>query len=158
MTRPTENSDGVMPFTLYIRVRYGECDPQQVVFNARYGDYVDLAMSEFFRAIFGAWQKMLDRGLDCQVVRLLTEWQHPARFDDVLALQVATQAVGNTSFRIGVTMLRANDGQAIATAEASYVLVNTSDYRKTPVPQDLRERLLAGAPGVEVDHAAWCAK
>ncbi len=26
-------------FTLLLRVRYGECDAQQVVFNARYADY-----------------------------------------------------------------------------------------------------------------------
>jgi len=31
------------PFTLYLRVRYGECDAQKVVFNARYADYVDVA-------------------------------------------------------------------------------------------------------------------
>lgn len=33
------------PFRYYLRVRYGECDAQKVVFNARYGDYVDLASS-----------------------------------------------------------------------------------------------------------------
>ena len=29
-------------FRYYLRVRYGECDAQKVVFNARYADYVDL--------------------------------------------------------------------------------------------------------------------
>ena len=143
------------PFTLYIRVRYGECDPQQVVFNARYGDYLDLAMSEFFRAIFGSWNLMLERGLDCQVVRMLTEWQHPARFDDVLALRVCTEKVGNTSFSICVTIVRAEDQQPIATAEVTYVMVTASAHDKTPVPDDLRALLLAGAPGKEVDQAAW---
>ena len=31
------------PFRYYTRVRYQDCDAQHVVFNARYGDYVDLA-------------------------------------------------------------------------------------------------------------------
>ena len=35
------------PFELLLRVRYSECDAQEVVFNARYADYADLAATEF---------------------------------------------------------------------------------------------------------------
>lgn len=34
------------PFRIYIRVRYQECDSQHVVFNARYGDFIDLAIRD----------------------------------------------------------------------------------------------------------------
>lgn len=37
-------------FVHRLRVRYGECDAQKVVFNARYGDYMDVAVLEFMRA------------------------------------------------------------------------------------------------------------
>ena len=37
-------------FRYYVRVRYQDCDAQHVVFNARYGDYIDLACFEFLRA------------------------------------------------------------------------------------------------------------
>ena len=70
------------PFRLLLRVRYGECDAQQVVFNARYGDYVDVAATEFYRAVFGSYQALLEQGLDSQVVRMVTDWSAPARFDD----------------------------------------------------------------------------
>ena len=40
-----------LPFRYYLRVRYGECDAQKVVFNARYGDYLDISLLEFLRAI-----------------------------------------------------------------------------------------------------------
>ncbi len=155
MSANSTGAEQPAPFTLYIRVRYGECDPQQVVFNARYGDYADLAMTEYFRAIFGSWNKVLERGLDCQVVRMLTEWQQPARFDEVLALQVHTLHVGNTSFRIGVHILRAEDAMPVAHTEITYVMVSADNYSKTCVPDDLRALLLAGAPAVHVDQAAW---
>ena len=52
--RPDRFADGAAgmtaPFRYYLRVRYQECDAQHVVFNARYGDYVDLACFEFLRA------------------------------------------------------------------------------------------------------------
>ena len=39
------------PFRYYLRVRYAECDAQKVVFNARYGAFVDLGFTEFLRAL-----------------------------------------------------------------------------------------------------------
>ena len=41
------------PFRYLLRVRYGECDAQMIVYNARWGDYVDIATTEFTRAVFG---------------------------------------------------------------------------------------------------------
>ena len=47
-------------FTHRIRVRYAECDPQGVVFNANYYAYFDLLMTELWREAVGAttrWSK-----------------------------------------------------------------------------------------------------
>jgi len=40
------DADVSEPFRFIFRVRYAECDPQQIVFNARWGDYVDIAATE----------------------------------------------------------------------------------------------------------------
>ena len=69
------------PFRYRFRVRYNECDAQRVVFNARYADYVDLAMTEFMRALGCGYTELLARGLDNQVVRLTLDWRAPARFE-----------------------------------------------------------------------------
>ena len=37
-----------MPFRYYLRVRYIECDAQKVVFNSRYGEYVDVSITTSF--------------------------------------------------------------------------------------------------------------
>ncbi len=65
----------VNPFCFRFRVRYNECDAQHVVFNARYGDYVDIAMTEFMRALGRDYSQLLADGLDNQVVKLTTQWQ-----------------------------------------------------------------------------------
>jgi acyl-CoA thioester hydrolase len=87
------------PFTYYLRVRYGECDAQQVVFNARYGDYVDVAVNEFLRAL-GFEDQLVTGELDFQLVKQTTEWRAPARFDQVLALSVSATRIGTTSFTL----------------------------------------------------------
>ncbi|MBV1696376.1 MAG: acyl-CoA thioesterase, partial [Hyphomicrobiales bacterium] len=69
-------------FRYYLRVRYQECDAQHVVFNARYGDYIDLAITEFMKASMPD-RNVFDGTFEFQVVKQTTEWKSPARFDDV---------------------------------------------------------------------------
>lgn len=140
-------------FCLKIRVRYSECDAQNVVFNARYGDYVDLAATEFLRAVIGGYQALLEMGYDNQVVRLLTQWKSPARFDDVIACCVEVTHTGNTSFTFTVTMTQADEGTAVAVSEVTYVLIDTKSQNKTALPESLKAKLEAGAPGVVIDQS-----
>lgn len=62
-----------LPFRFRHRVRYGECDPQQVVFNARYGDFIDIGITEYLRGMVGGVQGLNARGLDMMVVRQTKE-------------------------------------------------------------------------------------
>lgn len=140
-------------FTYFLKVRYCECDAQQVVFNARYGDYVDTASTEFFRAVFGDYKKLLARGLDCQLVKQTTQWKNAARFDDVLAISVLATHVGNTSFTLNFRMVKHQTHAVVAECETVYVMVDAAEFTKTAVPGDVRDLLLAGAPGVVTDHA-----
>lgn len=141
------------PFRLLLRVRYGECDAQQVVFNARYGDYVDVAATEFYRAVFGSYQALLEHGLDSQVVRMVMDWSAPARFDDVLQLEVRTLRLGNSSFTLEVDMRRQTDQAAIARAEATYVMIDARAFTKIAIPEAIRAQLQRGAPGVTANQA-----
>jgi len=140
-------------FRYRFRVRYNECDAQHVVFNARYADYVDLAMTEFMRAIGRDYNALLARGLDNQVVKLVLEWQAPARFDEAIDVAVKTERVGRTSFVIDYRIMRAENATTLCTAQAVYVMMTTDPLTKTPVPDDLRAALEAGAPGRLIDHS-----
>ena len=146
-------SDATNRFQYLLRVRYAECDAQLVVFNARYADYVDIAATEYFRALFGGYQYLLSQGLDNQVVKLTTEWKSPARFDDVLSITVATSHIGNSSFTLAIEFREFLTNRAIARSEIVYVMVSTDKYQKTPIPEKFRQALAHQAKGVVVDHA-----
>ena len=141
------------PFCFRFRVRYNECDAQQVVFNARYADYVDLAIKEFMRALGCEYSQLQARGLDNQAVKLTLEWQSSARFDDVLNAFVSVKQLGNTSFTLEVEIRHADDDRAIASSQAVYVMMTNEPFEKTPVPGDLRELFQVGAPGVVIDQS-----
>lgn len=142
------------PFRYYLRVRYGECDAQKVVFNARYADYVDLATTEFIRAL-GFGEALLSGALDYQLVKLTIEWKAPARFDQTLELSAYVKRLGNTSFTVATEFRIASQEQIIATAETVYVMVEPSTLRKETIPADLRAALEKGAAGVVTDHAGY---
>ncbi len=52
-SRRLSASDGRAPFVHELRVRYGECDPQGIVFNANYLLYFDVAFTELWREAVG---------------------------------------------------------------------------------------------------------
>ena len=143
-----------LPFRYYLRVRYIECDAQKVVFNSRYGEYVDVSINEFLRAI-GVLPEFLEGRLDFQLVKQTVEWKAPARFDQVLELSIAAVRLGTTSFTIATTFRIAGQEAPIVTAETVYVLVNGETLTKLALPDSLREALSRGAAGQVTDHAAF---
>ena len=59
-----------MRFEHQLRVRFGECDPQGIVFNAHYVAYFDVALTELWREALGSWGAMVERGVDAAVAHL----------------------------------------------------------------------------------------
>ena len=139
------------PFRYLLRVRYGECDVQKVVYNARYAEYVDLAAIEFLRVVWG--EAIFGGGYDYQVVRLLLEWRSSLRHDEIAEVIVLPARIGNTSFSLRMAIGRLGAPEPSVTSAATYVFVVQDELTKCPIPDDLRQRLTAGAPGVVVDHA-----
>lgn len=138
-----------VPFRFLLRVRYGECDGQGIVFNARWGDYVDIAVTEYTRALFGS----IAPSMEWRLVKQTLEWRASARFDDVLECQVSTARVGTTSFTFTTQFKRFADGADLATAETIYVACDPAGA-KQPIGDAHRTALERGAPGIVVDHAS----
>jgi acyl-CoA thioester hydrolase len=133
------------PFRFRFRVRYSECDAQGIVFNARWGDYVDLAVGEYTRAVF-------DQDHEFRLRKQTIEWHAPARFDDVLDISVHTAKIGTTSFTIGFSFTRGD--VHLASAETVYVFVDNAANKSVPIPDAVKASLARGAPGIVVDQSA----
>jgi len=140
-------------FIHLLRVRYAECDAQKVVFNGKYAEYVDVAATEYSRAVWGDYDDILAMGVDSQVVKLTINWQAPARFDDVIAISVSTSHIGNTSYAFAFEFHNHDSGTLVAIAETVYVMVSPTEHTKIAIPEDLKISLANGAPGVVVNQA-----
>lgn len=143
-------------FAYLLRVRYAECDAQGVVFNARFGEYVDVATTEFTRVIWGGYQAMVNTGFDNKVVNLTISWHAPARFDDVLVLSVRLKKLGTTSYTLKVLFRNFLTDVLIAEAEITYVMVKADTSAKVAMPNKFRQQLVRGAAGSVINHAGVC--
>jgi acyl-CoA thioester hydrolase len=127
------------PFHHELRVRYAECDPQGIVFNAHYLAYFDIALTELWRAAFGGYAVMTDRGVDLVVAEAQVRFRAPARFDDRITLAVAVSRLGESSVATRHTIERA--GEPVAEGRMRHVCVDAAALRKAAIPDWLREGL-----------------
>jgi acyl-CoA thioester hydrolase len=121
------------PYVHHVRVRYGECDMQQVVFNAHYLAYCDDAADWWFRSL-GA---LLEAGeWDVMVKKASVTWDGAAKVHDDLAIAISVSRWGNSSFdvRFDGTV----EGEPVFTAEITYVAVVTGTTQTLPVPAEFR--------------------
>jgi acyl-CoA thioester hydrolase len=127
------------PFVHELRVRYGECDPQGIVFNANYLLYFDVAFTELWRAAVGPWQDMVERGVDAVVAEANLVYRAPARFDDELALQARITRLGATAITTEIDVLR--DQELLVAGRLRHVCVATDTWSKIDLPEWVRRGL-----------------
>jgi acyl-CoA thioester hydrolase len=135
------------PFAHQVRVRYAECDPQGVVFNAHYLAYFDMNINELLRAALGSYQAMLDEGVDIVVAEAQLRFRTPARFEDQLTLEIGVTRLGNTSITTAHRISR--DGELVVEGTLRHVLVEREGLTKTPIPDWLRESLAQWTVGAD---------
>ena len=131
-----------MTFEHRIRVRYGEVDAQQVVFNAHWFAYFDDALTHYFGHLgFDPQTLFLDEGgsFDVMLVKAVTEWRGAAGFDDEIVIEVQPSRLGNSSFDLD--FVAKVDGEPRVTSTITYVSIVPGENRSQPIPDDVRAAL-----------------
>jgi acyl-CoA thioester hydrolase len=127
------------PFVHELRVRYGECDLQGIVFNANYLLYFDVAIGELWREAVCPWQEMVDRGVDAVVAEANLRFRAPARYDEVLRLELRVTELDETSLKTEFDVMR--DGEQLVEGHLCHVCVDTQTWNRTQMPDWLRTGL-----------------
>lgn len=131
-------SDGA-PFSHELRVRYGECDAQGIVFNANFLAYVDVVLTEIWRASMGSYDALLETGVDTVVGEANMRFRAPGRFDDVLTIEAGFDGLGTTSTTLKLWFRRGEE--LLCDADIRYVFVDLERWEKAAIPDAVREKL-----------------
>jgi acyl-CoA thioester hydrolase len=125
------------------RVRYSEVDAQGVVFNGRYLDYADIAITEYWRAV-GFREQFPDEPFEFHVARAIVNFRKPILPDEMLTVAARTTATGRTSLTQMVAIFGPNgDDDFRADAELVNVHVDLATHKSISVPEFLKESFAA---------------
>jgi acyl-CoA thioester hydrolase len=129
-------------FSHRFRVRYAEIDGQKVVFNSRYLEYADVAITEYWRA---ADMKALPEWRDAEfhVVHADVTYKKPFRYDDVIEAFVRTDRVGTTSLVTAIELTHADTGELHSSIRITSVNVHLDSGKPLPIPDCVRAHIAA---------------
>lgn len=127
-------------FSFPKRVRFAEVDAQAVVFNARYLEYFDIGLVEYWRAV-GMYETMgIVGGPEFHVARALVEYKQAIALDEMVAICVRCRRIGTSSMTFDFE-LHGGDGEDLrATGEEVHVHVAEVRGRPAPLPEDVIAR------------------
>ena len=123
-----------------LRIRYAECDMQQVVFNAHYLAYCDDAVDCWMRGALGG--DLHSMGFDCMVKRAEITWVKGATFGHDMVIHLGVTKFGVTSFEV---LAEGFIDGVEKSFEANLLYVSTvpGEAKATPVPSAIREKFAA---------------
>ena len=133
------------PFRHPLRVRWHECDPQGIVFNANFLAYADIAITELYREAFGSWSKVMDAGaIDMVVAEANVRYIAPLHFDEEIDLIATVTQMGTTAITTVIRVQRG--GEDVAEVTLRHVVVDAQSREKAPITDELRAGLERYAP------------
>jgi acyl-CoA thioester hydrolase len=131
-------------FCYPLRVRYSEIDAQNVVFNAHYLTYYDVAITEYLRAArLISLQETPEGTFDFHVVKATVEYRAPIRFDEELDILCRTLPPGRSSLAFLLEIHGAGREDLRSTGEIIWVNANQQTHKSAPISDAFRAALSA---------------
>jgi acyl-CoA thioester hydrolase len=128
------------------RVTYAECTVGNHVYHSRYLDMLEAARGEFLRKLGTTVLEWQERGMIFPVIEARLRYKSPARYDDVLAIEVWPTAIERVRLNFAHRVI-AQTGKLILEAETFHVCTGLNEKPKR-IPEGLAAKLapyLSGA-------------
>ena len=118
------------------RVHYPEIDAQAVVYNSRYLEYFDIALTEYWRAAGLYDRTSVTGGLEFHLAKALVEYKAPIQLVEEIMICARTTRIGNSSMTVMLEIHGLKNGaegdDLRATGET--VQVHVAEARGSPAP------------------------
>ena len=135
-------------FSFKLRVRWGECDAQGIVFNAQYMNYIEVAQAEYFRNLgMPHYGEEVRKRFDLATVKATIEYLAPARVDDLLDIFTRVSRLGNSSITFSTEMYVDDTDTVCNQSEMIYANFDADTGTTRRIPDDIRATIQAFETG-----------
>jgi acyl-CoA thioester hydrolase len=138
----------VAPFRHPHRVSYADCTVGNHVYHSRYLDWLEMARGEFIRSLGATVLEWQERDVIFPVIEARLRYKFPARYDDLLMIEVWPAAIERVRLNFGPRIL-SQDGKLILEAETFHACTGANEKPKR-LPEELAEKLHPYTSGVIV--------
>jgi acyl-CoA thioester hydrolase len=121
------------------RVTYAECTVGNHVYHSRYLDFLEAARGEFLRSLGATVLDWQNRDCIFPVIEARVTYKFPARYDDLLTIEVWPTLAEKIRVNFGHRILNQN-GKLILEAETFHVCTGLDEKPKR-APEELVEKL-----------------
>lgn len=125
------------------RIFYHDTDAGGIVYYANYLKYLEEARTEFLEKRNLSVEEFRDRGLFYAVRKCSITYRSPARYGDVLLCDATLTKVTAAQLVFDQKIYHQATGQLMIESEVTLACLS-KDFKPTQIPDDLREKLLAG--------------
>ncbi len=139
-------------FKTLVRVSWVETDAAQVVHFSNYFRYFEKAEEEFYRSISLSFSTATERGLWFPRVESFCQYHKPARFNDLLAIELVVEEMREKSVKYGFKVLNDVSGEELAQGYMVLVAASTQTGKAIAVPQDFAEKLKPFTKHFSIEH------
>lgn len=127
------------PFRCFHRVTYAECTVGDHVYHSRYLDFLEAARGEFLRSVGATVLELQNLDYIFPVIEARVRYKFPARYDDLLAVEVWIMAIEKVRLNFGHRVLN-QDGKLILEAETFHCCTGRDEKPKR-LPEALAGKL-----------------
>ena len=117
------------PFRHLHRVSYAECTVGDHIYHSRYLDLMEAARGEFLRSLGVTVLSLQDADFIFPVIEARLRYRFPARYDDLLTIEVRPILVERVRLNFGHRILN-QDGKLILEAETFHACTSRDEKPK----------------------------
>ncbi|MEN8390402.1 thioesterase family protein [Acinetobacter indicus] len=119
-------------------VAWGDMDALGHVNNVIYYRYIESARIHYMDQI-----RMMQQSFSTVVASNQCKYMRPVFYPDTLKIGVRVEEIRNSAFRMHYLLWSEQQQAVVASAEAIMVCVNSESMQKMPLPESIRQRILA---------------
>src|SRR5262245_55455387 len=128
-----------MAFRSEIKVRFGDEDHAGIVYYPRFFDWFHQVFEDFFGEAGKTYKDVLDVDhAGWPSVHAEADYASPARFGDVLAIELTVERIGKSSVSFAYRATNEKESRLVATGKVTCVCIDMRTFESQPIPAAYR--------------------
>ena len=129
-------------FTIEEHVRWSDIDRAGIIYYGQFLRFFEIAETELFRSVGLSYSEVFEK-LDIWLprVQIHFDFRKPLMLDDLIEVSAYVCRFGNKSLTLEFEVNKKGESDLVAEGHIVLACVSRSDFKSTPVPREMIERL-----------------